>query len=349
MKYKYRQRATNASNKLRKSIFLLRSFALLIGIIVLLEITVRAVLYISLNAHFNKHIPSPYRERMKQIHLFPAKESNWCKFDPICYYLPKEGLFRCSGGQFPYSEEKKREEIRIICIGDSTTYGDAVSYYESWPYLLEKLLKNKFPHKNIRVLNAGIPGASSRQVKRVFQFHLVKYSPNIVIWRKGSALTDSYEVPETSNIAKYLLWRCLYESRIFRVICIVTDRSKQYPYATADSVYDAIMYGLSKKESKQKFNSDFNIVKKIALEYGIRYVLAVDYVKVRSGNMYSDYFTYRDKRLSPVVNTLKSFKNARKPALIKDLFIDDCHLTEKSTSIIAREIYEFLVAEKWIE
>ena len=117
-------------------------------------------------------------------------------------------MFRSFDGFIDYPKEKD-EDIRIICIGDSTTYGLAVTYDSSWPYILEELLNSKFQDIDIKVLNAGIPGASSRQVKRIFQFYTAKYNPDIVIWRGGVVLTDTYEVRKNSNLIRHWLWFCL--------------------------------------------------------------------------------------------------------------------------------------------
>lgn len=322
---------------------------LFLGFFVLVEIAIRFALFISLNNYFNVNIPSPYRENMKQVHLAPIMESSWCRFDPVCYYIPKDGFFRGPGGQFDIPLQKQRGEVRILCLGDSTTYGDAVNFNESWPAVLNRLLNDRYPHTTITVLNAGIPGASSRQVKRVFQQYLTKYNADIVIWRKGTWLTDSLEINVTSGKVRLLLWRGLYELRLFRVLCLFIDRGKDWKWTTADKIHDYITKRDIPETGNGQFQSDLEIVKKIAKDNNVSYVLALDYIhKQQNGSLTSDYSLFQEKGLGPVVSTLESFKEKTKTTPLENIFVDDCHMTETGTHIIAHKVYDFLVEKDWV-
>ncbi|MDP8234461.1 MAG: hypothetical protein P9M06_06655 [Candidatus Saelkia tenebricola] len=286
---------------------------------------------------------------MKEISLFPLfAHGGWTRFDPVCFFMPKDGLFRSPEGFIDYPKEKN-EDIRIICIGDSTTYGFAVTYDKSWPYILEELLNNEFQNIDIKVLNAGIPGASSRQVKRIFQFYTAKYNPDIVIWRKEFSLTDTYKVEKKSNLIRYWLWFCMYNSRIFRVATIAVNKHEG-PIRTSERIYNFIMCKSEYcfKEGDENFKSNFGIVKKIAAENEIKYVLAVDYVQKDNDRIYNNDFTYKDKEIFPVVYTINAFKRVLEEKSINDLFIDDSHLTEFGTSIIAKEVFNFLTTQGWV-
>ena len=45
---------------------------------------------------------------------------------------------------------------RLVCLGDSVTFGWNIAYEKSFPYLLEKKLKEQYP--GIMVVNSGIGG-----------------------------------------------------------------------------------------------------------------------------------------------------------------------------------------------
>ena len=94
------------------------SFAIFIGLLLIFELILRLFLYISLNTYLSHEISDDYRENMIQIVLGPTPY----EFDPVTYFLPKGGLFRGPESQISYPEKKSNDEIRIICIGDSTTY-----------------------------------------------------------------------------------------------------------------------------------------------------------------------------------------------------------------------------------
>lgn len=261
---------------------------------------------------------------------------------------------RLSNREKKCSKKKAPDEIRIICLGDSTTYGDGVSYESAYPYLLEKLLKEKYPHKNINVLNAGLPGMRTRILKRFFQFHLVKYNPDIVIWRDRFNLTDQYHVNIIKSQIKFFIWKCLYNSKLFRIICILNDRrlrSKPYYSNTANMVYDFLMKKKVPESNTEKFNSDFQIVQKIAKENGIKHVIGVDYVALEGSDIISNRSSYVEKGIESIVFTFPEFKKKMRDENIEkeDIFIDNCHLTKRGNYIIAKDICEYIIKYNMIK
>lgn len=75
--------------------------------------------------------------------------------------------------------------IKIICIGDSLTEGYGVSREDAYPAKLEKSLQNQ-GHPNIKVVNAGISGATSRGWKSTLRFQLKYNKPDLVIFSLGA-------------------------------------------------------------------------------------------------------------------------------------------------------------------
>ncbi|MFH1208004.1 MAG: GDSL-type esterase/lipase family protein [Candidatus Omnitrophota bacterium] len=335
-------------------------FGLLVKIVVVIVLTillleggVRVVLYVSLNNYLTKVLPQPYGNIMQKVgrfDCFGAKSEN--QFDPLCYFIPQTGFFRGPEGRVDCPKEKTNHEIRIICIGDSATYGVAVDYDHSWVVLLGRMLTEKYPGKNIRVLNAGLPGATSRQVKRFFQFYIAPYHPDILIWRGGSTLTDTYFVNAATDSMRFLMWRCLYESRLLRVICALLDRGKKQ---LADKVFDFVTnksgrFLLSPLPSGA-FDSDFSLVKRIAEERGTQYVLQVEHLNrdETTDTIYSEFEGQRRDDKKPVAYTLAAFEAYRKKNPSKNLFVDHVHLTETGEAITAEEISKFIINNKWIE
>lgn len=344
----------------------------LLSAFVIAEICVRLFLFAYLSLAAPDRFKRNQAEKLYWIYGSCLLEK-YVKFDKICGFLPKNGFFRSpivsvhsKFDLYPYADyysynKEKKEDIRIICIGDSTTYGP--SYYDSYPYILGELLKNAFPDKDIRVLNAGLSSASSKQLKRIFQFYLIEYKPDVLIWRKGAELTDTYEVSINAfNNVRYQLWRYLYSSRLFRITCIALDMNKHLPIHTSrEKVRDFIKQMLSMDSFlhnrrinqsvniSDKFNSDFQIVKKIAFEYGINNVLAVDYLLKKGPVIESDCYDFLKKNLQPIVCTKDSFLKSLADKPGDELFTDACHLTKLGDAIIAQDIFNFLINKRWIE
>lgn len=53
--------------------------------------------------------------------------------------------------------EKDEDVVRVLCLGDSFTYGVGVDNNQTYPSLLEHYLKEKYPHSKIEVINFGAP------------------------------------------------------------------------------------------------------------------------------------------------------------------------------------------------
>ncbi len=80
-----------------------------------------------------------------------------------------------------YSYEKARDELRILIVGDSFTFGYGVAQDSSYPALLEQHLRRVTRGCTVQVLNAGVNGYNTKQ-EVVFVQHVgVQYHPDVVI------------------------------------------------------------------------------------------------------------------------------------------------------------------------
>lgn len=59
----------------------------------------------------------------------------------------------------------KGTDVKIICLGDSNTFGSESSYGNSYPEQLERLLNRGIENYKFTVYNLGIPNQNSFQVK----------------------------------------------------------------------------------------------------------------------------------------------------------------------------------------
>ena len=89
------------------------------------------------------------------------------------------------------SPNKNPGTYRIICLGDSTTFGWGVNSSNNYPSQLNKKILYKFKDKNIEVLNFGVPGYSSRQgLVLIRDFVIPRYSPDLII--VGYSINDAF-------------------------------------------------------------------------------------------------------------------------------------------------------------
>lgn len=80
-----------------------------------------------------------------------------------------------------YPVLKSNENIyRILCVGDSITFGEGVSLKKTYPKLLEKALQDK-NFKNIEVINTGVPGYNTYEEFWYIKNKLLKLKPDMII------------------------------------------------------------------------------------------------------------------------------------------------------------------------
>lgn len=83
---------------------------------------------------------------------------------------------------------EKGGEIRILCLGESTTAEGGIY---SWPSQLETLLSQNRSGKKFKVINQGISSTNTAFILSALENNLKKYAPDIVITMMG--LNDSVD------------------------------------------------------------------------------------------------------------------------------------------------------------
>ena len=86
--------------------------------------------------------------------------------------------------------EREPDARRIVCLGDSVTYGFNVKVSESYPAILEAQLQDESP--SAEALNVALPGWCTRQQRIAYQRIARKYQPDCVIL--GICLNDVAEM-----------------------------------------------------------------------------------------------------------------------------------------------------------
>ena len=82
------------------------------------------------------------------------------------------------GEEFP--EKKPPGEIRILCLGGSTTAGEDVGEADTYPAQLQAMLRARYQGLDIRVINAGVPSYDVPHSLRDYELRLYRFEPDIV-------------------------------------------------------------------------------------------------------------------------------------------------------------------------
>jgi lysophospholipase L1-like esterase len=128
---------------------------------------------------------------------------------------------------------------RVLCVGDSHAYGALVRRDESFPAQLQRLLEQREPGV-WSVLNLGVPGMSSTQVRNRLALWLSRYQPDVVVaW---SGVNDSWnvsEVDDASGGVALALERLALRSRVYRLLRVkLHDLALERDVARGRRVWD---------------------------------------------------------------------------------------------------------------
>lgn len=115
-------------------------------------------------------------ERNSLIHQFLPGLPTSYRENPVWDISLNSAGFR----EVEFPDRKAPAVFRIICLGDSWTFGHNVAQDEAYPQRLRALLKQEFPEANFEILNIGVPGYSSYQgVKLLKRFTTLE--PDVVV------------------------------------------------------------------------------------------------------------------------------------------------------------------------
>jgi lysophospholipase L1-like esterase len=120
----------------------------------------------------------------------------WVVTDPILGWANSAGFennsIRINSNGFrgeEISPEKKDGVTRIVCIGDSGTFGlwfgrRARRYWDSYPEELSRILKEN-GYENVEVINTGVVGYTSSHTLRQLMTYSLALEPDILVARLG--------------------------------------------------------------------------------------------------------------------------------------------------------------------
>jgi lysophospholipase L1-like esterase len=142
---------------------------------------------------------------------------------------------------------------RILCVGDSVTFGFNVDQPDPYPRRLEALLRERHPGKRIEVLNAGVPGWSWVQGLRFVEAYGLAMQPDLVIAAHGTndqfwqaVITDRERLPAAGVAASEMRQPTLLErTSLYRLLSGWGRRWHGEASAVSPACRDAAAHGES--------------------------------------------------------------------------------------------------------
>ena len=148
----------------------------------------------------------------------PDRDLLW-KLDPktTAYVANRLGL----RGWLP-KRNKGPHDLRIVCVGDSCTFGFGVHYEESFGVRLERRLQEQMPEFCVESVLAGIVGHSTHQNKVLYLEHMVPLHPDLTVLYCGAwndylpsvGLSDAERYGQRDAFRLQKLWSLVWGRRV---------------------------------------------------------------------------------------------------------------------------------------
>ena len=110
-------------------------------------------------------------------------------------------------------------DVRVLCLGDSNTYGIWVEKAEAWPAVLQARWNAASPERRIEVINLAFPGTTSSRVLKNLPSVLDTFRPDVVVLMIGVNDWWSPPVADAGPDRALRLKAWLYQHvRLYRIL-----------------------------------------------------------------------------------------------------------------------------------
>lgn len=117
----------------------------------------------------------------------------------------------------------KDGRLRILCVGDSYTYGLGVARQDTYPAQLEELLRLRLGDNSAEVINLGRPGINTPTLAGCFSEILNDYRPHIVLVLIGTNDEWNFEgFLDTPQTLSERFYRAILSLRISKMFAVFT-------------------------------------------------------------------------------------------------------------------------------
>jgi len=264
---------------------------------------------------------------------------------------------------------KQKNEVRILCLGESTTYGMGTEFIGTYPYWLEKFLNENAGGKKYNVINAGAPGYTSYQGLVYLTNFGLKLEPDIVLISFGNNDVQNWSGWETD----LSLWNNMGDEE--RAKLIKENYSRLDNFLSGSRLYIGMKKVIhqikppSREEARlskkvrfrprvtpEEFKANLEEMIRIARDRGIKSVLIIyprrwqvepDYHR---RDDFPDIVKYQEvmrtvarEQNVPVVDCIEPFRMHKD----RKLYVDSVHANYRGYRIVAEEIYKTLGNQNW--
>jgi hypothetical protein len=114
------------------------------------------------------------------------------------------------------------DEVTILCVGDSHTYGSPLPREDAYPAQLEEGLNLESPDRHFSVVNLGLPGQNSAMVSNRLEKQVATYEPSLIIVWVGLNSRWNFNEFDVDREGSWLieLRQWILKSKVLRLIIV---------------------------------------------------------------------------------------------------------------------------------
>lgn len=185
----------------------------------------------------------------------------------VTYRINAEGM---RGPDVPI--EKTPGEFRVVCLGDSFTFGEGVRERDVYPTVLQGLLADAVSGRKVTVLNAGVQAQGTIDELEYFGLRCNRFKPDIVTL--GFFLNDAVDAAETirQNDASTRAWSPSGLAR-FSHICEIFAR-KRHAEALQATYFQTIRESFESERWRQS-KAALREMRVVSEHFRFRFVIVV--------------------------------------------------------------------------
>jgi len=255
-----------------------------------------------------------------------------------------------------FDEAKPNNAYRIICLGDSKTFGWGLSEGETYSGLLNKMLQEYIGNSlKIEVINAGVNAWSYEQIYVYLRDIGMRYSPDMVILADANLWTQFSEDSNKEFIDKMLIriWlkNMLRRSAIYHFFLEVKLKKYYEKYRTkfipVDPTRDELFKSQQKKDSKSFYKSKIRNIFELLETNKVAGLLIYVPTKDLLLNFPKPIILQVKEQVSkeydiPLIDFTKDFANNPIQLFLPN---DPAHPNYEGNKIITKRIYDILVTQ----
>ncbi|MEW6746392.1 MAG: GDSL-type esterase/lipase family protein [Planctomycetota bacterium] len=250
---------------------------------------------------------------------------------------------------------KPAGHFRVLCLGDSCTYGSGVRSSDSYPARLEQTLNMIYEDGVHEVVNAGVPGYSSFQGLRFLERWIDAIGPDVVtvsFWPNDSGTwlgtSDAAAYQRLNSPATILLSSALARvvaGPIFRIEreavaqALERDGRARAENKTGPDAVGEPESGAPPRATPEDFADHLVEIFRLARSHGARPLLILHPLKGQIDGSWPHESPYQQairevaqREAVPLIDLLEVLKGRT------DVFIDNCHLKEEGCLLLARAL-----------